>query len=128
MEGVSNSKQHYLACDSAANFRLCEGLHAACRTAGLADLGMAIDAETHSTQAGTMARCIGNVIYVLQARPGVSCRLRAACGRNIPCHSETLAMSLCMLSRVFRGCRAGQVDVQVTLAHRPECLHFSEQQ
>ncbi|KAK9823040.1 hypothetical protein WJX81_002311 [Elliptochloris bilobata] len=38
----------------------------AIRTAGLADLGMDIDPENHTTEAGTMALCIGNVIYVLQ--------------------------------------------------------------
>lgn len=81
---------------------LSKGCRATCRTAGLADLGMAIDAETHSTQAGTMARCIGNVIYVLQARPGMLSRLRAACGRPFLCHSETLSSSLCMLSTLAR--------------------------
>ena len=70
---------------------LSKGSRTACRTAGLADLGMAIDAETHSTQAGTMARCIGNVIYVLQACSENLCKPSAACGGPSPCRSETLS-------------------------------------
>lgn len=38
------------------------------RKAGLADMGVPIDPETRCTESGTMARNIGSVTYILQAR------------------------------------------------------------
>ena len=135
-EGVWEEKQHHLACAGGAiphvmaphNPGLSKGSRTAYRTAGLADLGMAIDAETHSTQAGTMARCIGNVIYVLQACSETLCKPRAACGGPSPCRSETLSNApLHAVTTLSADAVLVRSVCRTTPAHTPECLSISGQ-